>query len=163
LETLLSHYPDNAAAQKELCRTKSRIEEKQSASFNFHQMLDAVGCNTTNLDCATFIGPVAVKESKGRGRGVFLTKDVKAGDLLVCEKACAVAHKTDTKPTKTSIVINVNTNRITMGQQASVITKVVNLLYRNPSKMPVITSLHSGSYKTVQGVDIDENEPVVDT
>ena len=39
-----------------------------------------------HLDHATFVGPVAVKASIGRGRGLFTTKAVKAGDLILCEK-----------------------------------------------------------------------------
>jgi hypothetical protein len=42
-----------------------------------------------HLDHATFVGLVEVKTSPGRGRGLFTTKAVKAGELLLCEKAFA--------------------------------------------------------------------------
>jgi hypothetical protein len=113
-----------------------------------------------SLDCATYVGPVTVKESKGRGRGVFLTRDVKAGELLVCEKACAVEHTSDVS--SMLLVLNLNTNRITKGQQASVIAQIVNQLYRNPSKVESITSVYSGSHNTVKTNEID-GEPIVDT
>ncbi len=39
------------------------------------------------VDCATYSGPVEVRESlPGRGRGLFTTRKVTAGELL-CEKA----------------------------------------------------------------------------
>ena len=50
------------------------------------------------LDNATFAGNVEVQASKGRGRGLFTTKDVIAGELLLCEKAfsyCSSKHSVD--------------------------------------------------------------------
>jgi tetratricopeptide (TPR) repeat protein len=162
LQRLVERYPDNTAAQKELSRTKLRVEEEKYATFDFRMMLDMVGKDIMSLDCATYVGPVAVKESKGRGRGVFLTRDVKAGELLVCEKACAVEHTSDAESGTMLLVFNINTNRITKGQQASVIAQIVNQLYRNPSKAESITSVYSGSHNTVKAIEVD-GEPIVDT
>jgi tetratricopeptide (TPR) repeat protein len=161
LQRLVERYPENASAQKELSRTKLRIEEGKHATFNFRQMLDSVDKEITLLDCATYIGPIAIKESKGRGRGVFLTRDVKAGYLLLCEKACAAKHSLDSK-SRVSLVINTNTSRITKGEQADVVVQIINQLYQNPSKTHSITSAYSGSYQTVKEIEVD-GEPIVDS
>jgi tetratricopeptide (TPR) repeat protein len=162
LERLVERYPENTAAQDEIQRTKLRIGEEKNATFNFRQMIDSVGRSVTLLDCATYVGPVAVKESKGRGRGMFLTQDIKAGDLLMCEKACAIQHTSAADKNYASVLLDVNSDRMTQGDQASVISQIVNELYRNPSKAPSINSVYSGSYKTVKEIEVD-GEPIVDS
>jgi hypothetical protein len=37
------------------------------------------------LNHATYVGPVSIKAAGSRGRGLFTTKEVKAGDLLLVE------------------------------------------------------------------------------
>lgn len=44
-----------------------------------------------HLGQVTYIGPVAARETGFRGRGLFTTKEVEAGDLLLCEEAFAHA------------------------------------------------------------------------
>ena len=44
------------------------------------------------MDAATYLGPIEVQGSDGKGRGLFATRDVKAGELLLCEKAFALVH-----------------------------------------------------------------------
>ncbi|KAI5814244.1 hypothetical protein BZA77DRAFT_107034 [Pyronema omphalodes] len=161
LERLLEQYPNNASAQKELSRTKLRIEEEKNGTFNFRQMLDSADKYMTLLDCATFIGPVTIKESKGRGRGVFLTQDVKAGDLLLCEKAFAIKHCFDPNHS-ISLIINTNTSSVNKGQQANVIAQIVNQLHKNPSKAQSIKKSYVGSYQTVKETEVD-GEPIVDS
>jgi tetratricopeptide (TPR) repeat protein len=162
LERLVERYPENTAARNEIQRTKLRIGEEKNATFNFRQMIDSVGRGVTLLDCATHVGPVAVKESKGRGQGTFLTQDVKAGDLLMCEKACAIEHTSAADKNKVCVLLDVNSDRMSQGSQASVISQIVNELHRNPSKAPSITGVYSGSYKTVKETMV-EGEPIVDS
>jgi hypothetical protein len=38
------------------------------------------------IDSASFTGPIEIRDSPSRGKGLFTTKQVKAGDLLLCEK-----------------------------------------------------------------------------
>jgi hypothetical protein len=40
-----------------------------------------------DLDHATFMGPISIRMAGGRGHVLFATAPVKAGDLLLCEKA----------------------------------------------------------------------------
>ena len=42
------------------------------------------------LEAADFIGPVKLDWAPGKGRGLFLTRDVRAGELLIVEKAICV-------------------------------------------------------------------------
>lgn len=102
-----------------------------------------------------------MKESGSRGRGLFTTEAVKAGDLLLCEKAFAHAFSEDGKNDVT-LLVNVETDSMTMGAQAELLRLIVQKLYRNPSLASIINDLHHGSYKPV-GVSEIDGGPVVDT
>lgn len=167
LEILLKEYPSNEAGKQEFSRVKDRLAEEKSGHYDFRAMYRATKARPLCLDHATYVGPVEIKESQGRGRGLFTTRAVKAGELLLCEKAFAHCHAgtTDESPSsssKISLLINTQTNRMVMGTQADLIQKIVQQLLRNPSLAPAFTSLHHGSYKPVEVSHVDEM-PVVDT
>ena len=87
-------YPGNKAAIKDIARCEHRLRE-QEGDFDFTSMLDeaVVKQPSPRLDRATYIGPVEVRKCaiQSHGRGLFTTKAVKAGELLLCEKAFATA------------------------------------------------------------------------
>ena len=86
---------------------------------------------------------------------------MKAGDLLLCEKAFAYAFAEEGS-NNVALLINVETDSMTMGAQAELLQLIVQKLYRNPSLAPIISNLHHGSYKPASVFEIDGG-PVVDT
>jgi hypothetical protein len=167
LTILCKKYPNNVDAAKELTRVRCRLGEQKSGTYDFKAIYEeASKLRPPHLDRATFIGPVAIKASKGRGRGLFTTKAVKAGDLVLCEKAfahCYANTKEDSaNSSKISILLNTHTNRISMGAQSDLITTIVQKLWRNPSFLPEFAALHHGSYKPVDVTEVD-GKPIIDT
>ncbi|KAF7502553.1 hypothetical protein GJ744_005492 [Endocarpon pusillum] len=167
LNVLLKEYPGNEEGRKELSRVKNRLTEQKHGRYDFKAMYAATNIRPLDLDHATYIGPVVVKPAEGRGRGLFTTKGVKAGELLLCEKAFSQCYadpgdSSESSSSKISLLINAHTNRMVMGTHADLITKIVQQLWRNPSLAPAFTSLHHGSYKPVQVTYVDDM-PVVDT
>lgn len=63
----------------------ARMNEKLESYF-------ASGCKGSPPDCPDYVGPVTIDRVPGMGRGLFLTEPVKAGDLLLCCNALAVAR-----------------------------------------------------------------------
>jgi hypothetical protein len=167
LSLLSEKYPSNDAA-RELKRVRRRIEEQQSGKYDFRAIYDeASKLRPPHLDHATFIGPVVIKPSTGRGRGLFTTKAVKAGDLILCEKAFAHCYANDSKEDsnnnfKVSILMNTHTNRITMGTQSDLISVIVQKLWKNPLLLPKFMELNHGSYKPVDVTEVD-GKPIIDT
>ena len=159
LASLISRYPHCSAAKKEIMRTKQRLSEQEHGDYDFRAMYRAAEDTPPCLDNATFAINVEVQVSKVRGRGLFVTKDVMAGDLLLCEKAFAYCSS---KHSKTSVLMNTHTNRGTLGTQADLITAIVQKLFCNPSLRPVFTSLYHGDYTAVDEAEVD-GMPVVDT
>ena len=137
--------------------------------YNFKQLqAKAKRLRPPHLDHATYIGPVKIRQTESKGRGLFVTKAVKAGDLLLCEKAFSHAHvdegtsDRDESSSKISLLINPGTSQGFMGAQADLIKLIVQKLYRNPSVAPAFEALYHGSYEGVGTPTVDA-KPIVDT
>ena len=165
LQVLLRDYPHNESGKAQMRRVTERMIEQKHGRYDFTKMYAAVKSDSPILDCATFVGPVVIKSSTGRGRGLFTTRGVKAGELLLCEKAFAVSYSEKTpkgRTAKISMLMNLHTNRVTIGTQGALITTIAHRLKQNPSLIPAFISLHHGSYQPTETAMVD-NTPVVDT
>ena len=168
LQTLCEKYPNNFEAAKELARARLRLLEQQCGTYDFKTIYEEVSkVRPPRLDHATFIGPVMVKISPDRGRGLFTTKAVKAGELLLCEKAFAHCYAGSSEESsngglKFNLLVNIDTNKMTIGTQSDLITAIVQKLWRNPSLMSEFVTLYHGSYEPVCVTEVD-GKPVIDT
>ncbi|KAL3465439.1 hypothetical protein BJX64DRAFT_297184 [Aspergillus heterothallicus] len=163
-QILSKEYPDNAAARTEFDRARARLLEHQIGKYPFkHMQLEAKERRPPVLDRATFIGPVAVKNTETRGRGLFTTEAVRAGDLLFCEKAFAHAFFEETSTSgRLSLLMNLETETMTIGTQADLIGLIAQKLQKIPSLLPTFTNLHHGTYIPIDISEVD-GAPVVDT
>ena len=87
--------PKNSDAWKEITRVQQRLNEEQKGLYQFSDMYKQAESTPPLIDCATYVGSVAVRDSPGRGKGLFTTKPVKAGELLLCEKAFVYSYADD--------------------------------------------------------------------
>lgn len=84
--------PSKRTAVDDLARVENRLKE-EAGNYDFASMLaQAEESDWPEFDRATYVGPIEIRqcEDESIGRGLFLTKDVKAGDLLLCERAFRV-------------------------------------------------------------------------
>ena len=165
LETLCATFPDNRQASVASDRARSRCLEASSGDYDFKLLQrEAKKLRPPHLDHATYVGPVEIREAAEKGRGLFVTEAVKAGDLLLCEKAFTHAYVPETGigNSKVTLLMNPEKGRGFMGGQADLIKLIVQKLYRNPSVAPAFTTLHHGTYKPASTLAVD-GKPVVDT
>lgn len=168
LEKLLAvvrSNPENSDAWTEIKRVKQRIREEETGAYQFSDMYKQAKSTPPLIDCATYVGPVAVRDSPSRGKGLFTTKKVKAGELLLCEKAFAYSYASDDSPIgrqKMTILMNLNSKTMCMGGQADLITQTVQKLFHNHGGAGTFTDLHHGDYEKVAVSSVD-GTPVVDT
>ena len=149
-------------ASERIIEVEQRLREKHDGIYDFQGIARALTKRKPLLDHATYLGPLQVRETEGRGRGLFLTKSVKAGQLLFCEKAfTAVYEEPDCTDKMTFVNVNINTNRITIGTQAVLVTETTQKLFRNPSLSPRLLSLHSAADSDARLTIIDE-KPIID-
>ena len=164
LDHFTAQFPNSEEAKKEQLRVSHRLEEQVHGKYDFKAMYKAVEKIPPCLDNATYLGPVKIQTSEGHGRGLFTTRAVTAGELLLCEKAFSYcyADKEGVSSSKVKLLMNTHTKRMVMGAQPDLITATVQKMYRNPSLMPDFTSLHHGDYTPVNETQIDD-APIVDT
>ena len=172
LQLLRSQHPSNSAAKELLDRAAGRLAEQLDGLYSFKSMYaEAAKLGPPCLDRATFVGPVTIKGSaiSPGGRGLFTTKAVAAGDLLICEKAFAVAFadegtgKADgSQRSNLAILVDTETDRMTLGAQAELLNLTIRKLYLNPSSSKVVTDLHHGAYEPMETSSVD-GHPVIDS
>ncbi|EMD86673.1 hypothetical protein COCC4DRAFT_143738 [Bipolaris maydis ATCC 48331] len=165
LETLCNKFPHNEQAVAVLRRARGRCTESSSGIFDFKLLqAKAKKHRPPHMDYATYMGPVEVRETRSKGRGVFATKSMKVGDLILCEKAFAHAYIDEVSRSNASITLlmNVETETGFLGGQADLIRLVVQKLYSSPSTTSEFTNLYHGDYKAVD-VSLVGGKPVVDT
>lgn len=164
---MYKQYPSSREAELELSRALARVHEETVGEYDFMAMYkEAASTRPPKLDHATYASLIEVRQSSGRGRGVFTNFDVKAGDIVLCEKAFAHAfadpERSSLGATKTSLLMNIHTNRMTLGTQPDLITKVIQKLLKNPSMIEEVTSMYCGSYDKLDTNFVD-GQPVIDT
>lgn len=165
LQALCIEHPNNQQARSDLRRTAYRLEEETTGKYQFSQLYkEAASARPPQLDHATYTGLVTVRASSLGGRGLFTTAAVKAGDLLLCEKAFAYTFAYDGEgqlSQDVTVLINPHADTITMGTQAELTKMIIHKLHRNPSLRSIVENLHHGSYQPVSASEVD-GTPVVD-
>ncbi|KAJ6138087.1 hypothetical protein N7471_004573 [Penicillium samsonianum] len=161
---LCKKHPEDVGAKNDFREAIARLAEQKKGGYNFKKMQEkASKTYPPLLDHATWIGPVTVRQTKSQGRGLFTTEAVKAGDLLLCEKAFAYASEHPSRPRWSSTLhINTETRTTIRGGQFALAPSIIEKLYKNPSLASAITDLHSNGFKQVPTGPVDGN-PVVDT
>ncbi|KAJ5559393.1 hypothetical protein N7513_001792 [Penicillium frequentans] len=155
-------YPENSLAQHEFQRASARLVEQDTGNYQFKKMiLEAKKRRPPQLERGTYVGPVTVKATQSHGRGLFTTEAVKAGDLLLCEKALAYAFHDDENSSDLTLLMSPDTNKMTLGTHGELIESIVQKLHKNPSLLPKFIDLYHGAYDSFD-VRVDD-QVVVDT
>ena len=156
LNRLLQINPKNADARKNVMRCERRLKE-DSGQYDFKDMLEEAGTKApaADMDRADYTGPVEVRRCKipSHGRGMFTTRAVKAGDLLLCEKAFAAVFADpdqDVKTSKEKTEEESQSDRLwlSLDQRDRLITKCLVKLHKNPSLKSGFGSLYPGPHWT---------------
>ncbi|KAM3444240.1 hypothetical protein MY4824_000129 [Beauveria thailandica] len=161
LKYFTEKYPKNDDAKVEMNRVKARLREKHGGAYSFASMYKQASQDSALIDCATFSEPVEIRQSPGRGRGLFTVNAVKAGDLLLCEKAF-VYKQGNVNSRRQSILMDLGQNRGFAGGQVEILTQVIQNLYHNPEYSRPFLQLHRGDYKAVRRQRADGN-PIADS
>ena len=165
LKDLCIKHPNEEEVQEKLKRIINRIVEQSTGKYSFKQLYAEVEeLKLPYLDHATYTGPVEVRPSSTGGRGLFTTATVKAGDLLLCEKAFACAFYDDSieRDYQITVLMTPEYKSMAIGMQTDLDQIIIQKLYRNPSLSPIITDLCHGSYDPVGVTNVDDT-PVVDS
>lgn len=146
LRRALDLNPAMLSVQRDLQRCLARASEERTGDFDFKQMFESVSPQSVHLDHATFTARTEIADSALHGQGVFAKEHIKAGDLVLCEKAIMMPNIYE--PSRASAALYATT---------------VRQLYENPSLAKSVLRLHGGDHvrSGCEGKIID-GVPVVD-
>lgn len=91
LQILKTSHSGKGQAMAMIEHAHARLQEQHSGQYNFRHMYEQAQKTPPLIECATYIGAVEIRDSPGKGRGVFTTRKILAGELLICEKAFGYA------------------------------------------------------------------------
>ncbi|KAL2137279.1 hypothetical protein VTI74DRAFT_5010 [Chaetomium olivicolor] len=146
LSKALELNPTNTTIQKEHARCQARLHEEEHGDYDFPAMLASLSPHSVHLDRGSFLRNTRIAESAHHGRGIFATRDLKAGDLVFVEKATLMPNQYD--PARAS---------------AALYALMVRQLCDNPSLARPVLDLYGGEYERsgAEGTIVD-GVPVVD-
>lgn len=87
-EKLLAASPSSVEAPEGIKRVKDILNQAQTGDYDWLKLVRAKSLNSrSDFSIKDFIGPIAIKETatRGGGRGMFATRDLKPGELLLGE------------------------------------------------------------------------------
>ncbi|GIZ45350.1 hypothetical protein CKM354_000852300 [Cercospora kikuchii] len=146
-ENVLELDPKDTEAQSQLRRTKARLDEQASGQYNLELITKKMRKDPKLrvLDHASFILKVEIKNAREKGRGLFATCDLEAGELVMCEKAFCVAGLKE--KAEESSIISLLDNTMSTGTHALRLVKVLQKLLRSPKQAARFFELCDGNYQ----------------
>ena len=135
--------PSNEDALGLLKRIQQRMREQSTGDYDFMTMSKSSNKKHNRLDHADYTSNTTIRDAGESGRGLFATKDIKAGQLVLCEKALCVSFDSDAAPHSYTI-LNHKTQRALAGTQATLLYIIAQKLAYNPELATQFFDLHDG-------------------
>ena len=160
-EKRLKLTPDSKEAKALLRRAQRRLQEQQTGEYDFRKMKAGLSKARPRVEAASFIGNTIVKDSPGRGRGLFATRDIPTGEVIMCEKSFCVVWGHESEAL-TAMTYDVRDDRIRVspvGLGASIVQKLLS----NPSQIDKVMGLYGDYQGDGKNVSETEDGAVVDT
>lgn len=154
----ISHCDDDGL--RELERTKGRIAEQETGIYHWQTVLKREGL----ADHADFTRRTEIRQTKGRGRGLFAAESIPCGEITLCEKAFSLVPS-PTAPTSFNLVIPPAAIRGVFGCSNTLWTAVTEKVLANPSIGTKLVNLYGGpNHGPLEShqVPILDGTPVVD-
>ncbi|QGI87410.1 hypothetical protein CEK25_002366 [Fusarium fujikuroi] len=162
LQALTAAFPKSVPGWSMKSAIFKRLEEQNDGEYSFDDMLVEAQETPPLIDRATFSSLVEIRIAPGRGKGLFLTKDVSAGDLILCEKVFSYCFMDEKSPETYPILGNLPRKEVTTGGSVRLWAQVIQKLYHNPEHIDTIQELSHGDQKKPQITECD-GSPVVDS
>lgn len=143
-EERLKLMPGNKEATIYLRNIEKRLKEQETGSYDLTKLRAGLSRARPRADAATFTRNTEVKDSPGRGRGLFATRNISEGELVMCEKAFCVVYGHE-RAALTAMTYDVRDDRIRVAP-VGLTQSIVQKLLSNPSRIPKVMDLF-GDYQ----------------
>lgn len=153
--------PADKDAAANLEKLQKRLRQSKTGLYDFEAIRAGLSKLRSRVDAADYDGPTERKESKGHGFGLFATKDIPAGAVILCEKALAIvwSHEADGW---TALTVDARDGQ-TRVQPVGLTKNLVSKLTANPSLIAKATSLFGDHTGIGTQTLIKDGTPVIDT
>jgi tetratricopeptide (TPR) repeat protein len=162
-EEQLKLMPGDKNASANLRKTETRLREQETGRYDFKKIKAGLSRASPRVDAANFIRHTKVKDSSGRGRGMFATRDIPTGEIVMCEKAFCVVWGHESEAL-TAMTLDVRDDRIRVSP-VGLSKSTVQKLLSNPSQIEKVMELY-GDYQgddKSKNVSMTDDGPIVDT
>ena len=122
---------------------EKRRKEQDTGEYDFEKMTRLCNEKRNRLDHANYLSNVEIRYAGDRGRGLFATRAISAGELILCEKALGAVFDSDPIPQEYTI-LHTQIQRKTLGTQSA-------LLYMICSKAALDVDLATKFFKLFDG------------
>lgn len=126
-----------------LRRIAQRLREQASGSYDFAKLRAGLSRARPRVDAASYPGPTEVRDSgAGRGRGLFATRTIPAGGLVLAERALCVVWGFE-PAALTAMTYDVRDDFIRLSP-VGLTRALVQRVRNNPSLLPRLLDLTGG-------------------
>ncbi|GAA5837330.1 hypothetical protein JCM9279_005655 [Rhodotorula babjevae] len=142
--------PTSADALSSVQRVERMLHESATGEYDWRQIVKDEDAGVKHeRSVGDFVGRITVAEIEGRGggRGVVATRDIKAGELLLVEKAFATGEAT-----KSRMVMGFNfaTDSASDPSKMALVTACAAKIQDDPASAALLYTLHGGrSFKAI--------------
>jgi hypothetical protein len=160
-EEQLKLAPNDKDASTYLKRIEVRTREQQTGAYNWKKLRAGLSKARPHVDAASFISNVKVEDSEGRGRGMYVTRNIPAGEVVMADKAFAVVWGHD-KEALTAMTYDVRDDRIRV-QPVGLSKAIVQKLLGNSSQIEKVMDLFGDYEGDGKQTFRTKDGPIVDT
>lgn len=135
----------------------SRSIKQSTGEFDFPTILAEAEIRGSNsMNCASFLSNTAARKSGIAGDGLFATKALKMGDIVMCEKAFSMNHSRDAH----FLILKTIDAAPTDAFHPHLVARITEKLRQDPRTAEQFFSLHSGSNDPLDLGIVDGDVPI---
>jgi hypothetical protein len=143
----------------------TRIGEQEDGAYDFKLMVQSVLGKHINLDHADFLKNNYIKTTPHHGRGLFSSRPIRRGELVLCEKALVLPDMYRGESADDLVMYNFNTeSRTQRPAQPVLFLQLLQKLYSHPVLTKKFFELDGGKYiRSGKEGELVDGVPIIDT
>jgi tetratricopeptide (TPR) repeat protein len=153
--------PGEKSITANLRKVEMRLSEQERGTHDLKKIRAGLSRARPRVDAASFIGNTKVRDSQGRGRGLFATRDIPLDGMVMCEKGFCVVWGYESEAL-TAITYDVRDDRIRVSP-VGLSKSTVQKLLSNPSQIERVMDLYGDYQGDPKSESRTEDGTIVDT
>lgn len=140
-------------AQNQLIRVKRHFAESNGVYditlLREKQKEFKNGNHKADSDFANYYGPVEIKQTDNMGRGVFVTRDILAGELIFAEKAIAFSEPSNNE---TTMILNDEDGSVNKQSQQENVSQCLNIVLHSNIENYRMSFIYDGTKESTMRI-----------